>query len=87
MTKSLFRLVIRAILTFKAPYIEGAIFQIKMTPNQIIMTAYEEDPFLIFFLRFDSNSLIRIKSGNLGQVTTLSFKSFGVVTSSVNEPS
>jgi hypothetical protein len=37
--------------------IEGACFQIKMTPNQIIMTAYEEDAFLIIFLRFDSNSL------------------------------
>jgi hypothetical protein len=47
-------------------HIEGAFFQIKMTPNQITMTAYEEDPFLIIFLRFDSNSLIGIKSGNLG---------------------
>jgi hypothetical protein len=46
--------------------IEGAFFQIKMTPNQITMTAYEEDPFLIIFLRFDLNSLIGIKSGNLG---------------------
>jgi hypothetical protein len=44
----------------------GGIFQIKMTPNQITMTAYEEDPFLIIFLRFDSNSLIGIKSGNFG---------------------
>ncbi len=47
-------------------HIEGAFFQIKMTPNQIIMTAYEEDAFLIIFLRFDSNSLTRIKSANLG---------------------
>jgi hypothetical protein len=44
----------------------GVFFQIKMTPNQITITAYEEDPFLIIFLRFDSNSLIGIKSGNLG---------------------
>jgi hypothetical protein len=50
----------------EAHYIEGAFFQIKMTPNQIIMTAYEEDAFLIIFLRFDSNSLTRIKSANLG---------------------
>jgi hypothetical protein len=48
------------------PLIKGAFFQIKMTPNQIIMTAYEEDAFLIIFLRFDSNSLTRIKSANLG---------------------
>jgi hypothetical protein len=47
-------------------FIEGAFFQIKMTPNQITMTAYEEDAFLIIFLRFDSNSLTRIKSANLG---------------------
>ena len=46
--------------------IEGAFFQIKMTPNQIRMTGYEEDAFLIFFFRFDSNSPIRIKSANLG---------------------
>jgi hypothetical protein len=38
--------------------IEGAFFQIKMTPNQIRMTGYEEDAFLIFFFRFDLNSPI-----------------------------
>ena len=40
---------------------QGAFFQIKMTPNQIRMTGYEEDAFLIFFFRFDSNSPIRVK--------------------------
>jgi hypothetical protein len=62
--------VLKHIIHLKLPiglfYIEGAFFQIKMTPNQIAMTAYEEDPFLIIFLRFDLNSLIGIKSGNLG---------------------
>jgi hypothetical protein len=46
------------ILAIHPNCIEGAFFQIKMTPNQIRMTGYEEDAFLIFFFRFDLNSPI-----------------------------